>query len=68
MEGYHVSFDTIRPMRPARGDRVYLFRFSRGAYTARAVAAMHNSLKGSWWIAELLPKGYKGPRRNFRTQ
>lgn len=32
-----------------------------------ASAPMHNSLKGPWWIAEVLPKRYKDPRRDFKT-
>jgi len=31
-----------------------------------ASAPLHTSLKGPWWIAELIPKRYKDPRRDFK--
>jgi len=32
-----------------------------------AAAALQKSLKGPWWIAEILPKRFKHPRKNFKT-
>jgi uncharacterized protein (DUF2235 family) len=31
-----------------------------------ASAELHKSLKGPWWVAEIVPKRYKDPRRDFR--
>jgi len=31
-----------------------------------ASAPLHTSLKGPWWIAEVIPKRYKDPRRDFK--
>ena len=30
-------------------------------------APLQRSLKGPWWIAEILPKRFKDPRKNFKT-
>lgn len=32
-----------------------------------AAAPLQKSLKGPWWIAEILPKRFKNPRKNFKT-
>jgi hypothetical protein len=31
-----------------------------------ASVPLHTSLKGPWWIAEMVPKRYKDPRRDFK--
>lgn len=33
-----------------------------------ALAQAHRSLRGLWWLVELLPKRYKDPRSNFKAR
>jgi len=73
IEAYRYLMNTVEP-----GDTVYLFGFSRGAYTARVVAALihavgilpknHDNLIGSA-LGVLKTKGFDRPRLlGFRAQ
>ena len=52
----------VVPLKPAKPSDDEEFHASPDA-----AAPLQKSLKGRWWIAEILPKRFKDPRKNFKT-